>query len=465
MGAGLGEAATEADVTGDRAGADQGLVLPGPGALLLVGGIGFEAADEQAGAAVGTQADVDFIEPARARQHGQKVHEALGEAGVVARTLERLLAIRFEGGMGAVVDEDEVEVRAEAEFDAAEAAVTDHGHAGTLARSIIDMPVRGDKVAFGDAQHGGEDRFGDRGQRTRSLHRIDALAEKGQADAEVRGQALFLDHLDFALEIVVGHRAEAAQDFGLDLLAVGGRAFAAIVEQFVEQQRMGDHAIGQQSARREHAGQALQRHRLFVEQGQVGGAAGDRMDQADQANQAGAGRATLCRGREQGRHHAIDALSRARGRRPQDRTAEQAFERGDDRFERFETGFDERLGIDVAGGAALPQRAPFDGLRRGAGALRRRHHRIELLADRRPVAVQRGDQVGPGRMTEGQRDTLALGGVRGQFMGLLVGEHLHAVFEPAQEAIGLGQALAAPGADQSELLAGRECRQQAAHAQ
>ena len=50
-------------------------------------------------------------------------------------------------------------------------------------------------------------------------------------------------------------------------------------------------------------------------------------------------------------------------------------------------------------------------------------------------------------------------------MGLLVGEHLHAVFESAQEAIGIAQALHATARDKAELLARGQRRQQSARAQ
>ena len=209
-------------------------MFPGPGALLLVGGIGFEAGDKQALAAIGTQPDVNFIKTTGAREHGQQVDEALRKSRVVARAIERFCSIRFQRRQTAVIDKDQIKVRAEAEFNAAETSVTDHGHAGTVAVALVDGSVIGDEIALGNAQHGVEYRFGNGGERSRRMLGIEAFTEEGQADAKQRGQTLLLDHLDVTLEIRIGDGAEATLDLCFDLVTIRRWTLGAIIEQFIQ---------------------------------------------------------------------------------------------------------------------------------------------------------------------------------------------------------------------------------------
>ena len=52
------------------------------------------------------------------------------------------------------------------------------------------------------------------------------------------------------------------------------------------------------------------------------------------------------------------------------------------------------------------------------------------------------------------REALTLLQVGRQFVGLLIGEHLHAILESAQEPVGIAEPFCALGTDQTKLLAG-----------
>ncbi len=327
-------------------------------------------------------------------------------------------------------------------------------------------PCAATRLAFGDAQHGGEHDFGDFGQRARGGDGVEPAAEEGQADAEQRGLAHFLDQLDLRFGIGLAERGETACQLLLDFAPRRRGLVDAIVEQVVEQQRMGDHAIGEEGAGREHAAEPPQRRRLFVEQGQIHRTACDRVRELEQARQR-SHRLGLCRRRgEQRRHHAVEAFARTRRHVAQGRAAEQGFQFGGGFLRRIEAGRGERARVDaVAAVERAPQLAPLRlGLLRGAARLDR-HQRAELLGDRGAVFLQFALQRGPAIAVERQREALADRRVRRNLVRLLVGEHLHAVFQPAQEAVGRAQPLRARRGNEAELLAGGQRRQQAARAQ
>ncbi len=129
--------------------------------------------------------------------------------------------------------------------------------------------MRGDEIAFGNAQDRRQHDFGDAGECAGRGRRVDASAKKCEADAEQRGLARFLDQLDFGLGIRTVERREAARELGRDRVAIRRRGVYAIVEKIVEQERMRDHAIGEERARRQHFAQPFQRGGLLVEQDEI----------------------------------------------------------------------------------------------------------------------------------------------------------------------------------------------------
>src|SRR5262249_26163143 len=115
----------------------EGLVLPGPRALLLVVLEGGQGGDEQAARARRAQPEVGLEERARGRAQRQPVVVALREARVVL------------GGalVRVVVDEDEVEVGRIAELLAPELAVSDHGETRLFAVRLREVaPARGKRA-------------------------------------------------------------------------------------------------------------------------------------------------------------------------------------------------------------------------------------------------------------------------------------------------------------------------------
>src|SRR5690606_35617580 len=94
------------------------------------------------------------------------------------------------------------------------------------------------------------------------------------------------------------------------------RTGGACVQQLVQQQRMFGQALGQQGAARGNVDQPRERRRLFLQQRQVGSAAGDGLQQGQGARHGGIGRRAAGGGGQQFRHHLVQALAAARGQRP-----------------------------------------------------------------------------------------------------------------------------------------------------
>ena len=72
-------------VAGDRPGAGQRHVLPGPGLLRLIGGEGLDMGGERPGLARGAQAEIDLVERALGGRRRERRDEALGEPGKILR--------------------------------------------------------------------------------------------------------------------------------------------------------------------------------------------------------------------------------------------------------------------------------------------------------------------------------------------------------------------------------------------
>jgi hypothetical protein len=81
------------------------------------------------------------------------------------------------------------------------------------------------------------------------------------------------------------------------------------------------------------------------------------------------------------------------------------------------------------------------------------------------VHSQRSIERLPVGIVEAQRDTLATECIFGDIVGLRIAQHLHVVFNLAQQDVGIAQQVGAGRADMPTRLAFGQCRQQAAHAQ
>ena len=194
---------------GDRAGAQQRLVLPGPRFLEFVLAKCRERLHQQTAIAGGPQPRVDFVQAARRAVHREQVHEALAEPLEEQSVVDRLRAIGALRLAARVVQEHQVQVRAVAELQAAELAVRDHDHVRDARRAARVGVTRHavPRLDLRPRQHQRflHDQLGDVGETIADLHQRQAADQIGDRDPE-QGRALELaQQLDLPLRLLVLH--------------------------------------------------------------------------------------------------------------------------------------------------------------------------------------------------------------------------------------------------------------------
>ena len=121
---------------GDKAGANQRLMLPGPGLFLLVGLEGGNTADHQPGLAVRAQAGIGFVENTRIGAGIEKMDDALSHARKKLLVIQHPVAFSVAGGelllTAAVMQKDNIQVRIIAQLVTTQLAIGDNGHARLL---------------------------------------------------------------------------------------------------------------------------------------------------------------------------------------------------------------------------------------------------------------------------------------------------------------------------------------------
>ena len=115
-------------IAGHRAGAQQRLMLPGPGVGLLISLERIDAGHEKAAFAVRPQTHVHLIEAAGGGMHGEQVHDALAQTQKENAVVERLFAVGQLDAAARIVQKNQIQIRGVAQFQAAELAVSRDGH-------------------------------------------------------------------------------------------------------------------------------------------------------------------------------------------------------------------------------------------------------------------------------------------------------------------------------------------------
>ena len=125
---------------------------------------------------------------------------------------------------------------------------------------------------------------------------------EGQRHAEAQCQPDFVERAQRGFRVVDVQGRGAGR---VHFVRVGQRAGHPRVQQFVQQQREGHQPFGQQRAARQHVDQAGERAGLFVQQGEVAGAAQDGLQQAEHAAQCSIGLRRASGGVQQRRQHPV----------------------------------------------------------------------------------------------------------------------------------------------------------------
>lgn len=282
-------------------------MLPGPGTITLIVAIAGERGHQRALAAVRAQPHIDVVETAGAGFGAQQCHHLLRKPRKPAPGFQRSLAIGGFHLAWVIVEKHQIQIRAEAQLQAAQTAIADDGE-----RAARHLPMRGDQFAARQLQHRLHHGLGKPGQLLGTVHGLLATIERGQCNAEVQREPALVEFAQGRFGIVDLQGVDAC---GMQCGAVGQRTADAGVEQFVQQQRMRRQALGQQGAAREHIDQACERAGLFVQQRQIAGAAQGGLQQAEHAAHGGIGLAGACGRMQQRRHHAVEPRAGSIGER------------------------------------------------------------------------------------------------------------------------------------------------------
>ncbi len=251
-------------VAGAEARPRQGLVLPGPGRAHLVFFKGGQAGDHHAAGAVRPQRDVDVEQDAGGGVAGHPGDETLRQARIQRRCI--LVVV--------VVQEHQVEVGGIAELLAAQLAVGDHGEF-----RFRQMPVR--QRQPDRLQRLRHQDIGQAGQVVGQLLDADGAFQVLCQQAQLLRMMQLAQHVELAFGVAGGGR-QLRFAIGAEGRPVGRRGQRAIVQQFVEQQRMAGQVLGRPVAGAHHPDHPLERLRIFGQESQVGGAARDGLEKIQQ---------------------------------------------------------------------------------------------------------------------------------------------------------------------------------------
>jgi hypothetical protein len=133
------------------------------------------------------------------------------------------------------------------------------------------------QIARRQRQRMPQGRRGDVGQRGRGVDGVDPPRQPGQADAEYQTLTGVVQGRELRFDIIRGRPRELPREGLGNRRRIRHRVVEAFVEQIIEQQRMRDHALGEESTVREYLDQACARTALLGQQGEVRGASGDRV--------------------------------------------------------------------------------------------------------------------------------------------------------------------------------------------
>ena len=293
--------------------AQQRLVFPDPGLGPLVRPEALHARHERARLAVGTQPRIHLVKAAVARLDAQQVDQSLHEPEHEDAVIDGLRArspLRLATG---VMQEDHVQVGTVTQLQAAELAVTDDREAHPPPR--FALAAHGRAMALGHlrvshVQGVRQDQLGGVGEPVADLHQRQVRHPVGDRDPEHRAALKRAHDLELRFKVVGHAHADRLVQRFLQFLAGGRGVENALVEQFVEQQRMLFHQCHQELAAFGERQQPRQRAGIFADQRKIGAAPADGLQQRNEAADDPRRVPVLAQPQRQARHHFGQPLPR-----------------------------------------------------------------------------------------------------------------------------------------------------------
>ena len=193
--------------------------------------------------------------------------EPLGEAGVEGGEIDGLCP----GGRPVrvvVVHEDEIEVGAVAELDAAELSVRDDriGREGRVFGHRLRSSVACGDVAPCDRERCAHNRLRDPGEVVAHHHQRDPARDVGRRHPQDVGLLRLAQAVHLVLPVRIVEGVEALGDVLVELVGCERRIQGAGIEQLVEQHRVPSEKLADPGARGAELHELRQRHRPLREQ-------------------------------------------------------------------------------------------------------------------------------------------------------------------------------------------------------
>ena len=163
----------------------------------------------------------------------------------------------------------------------------------------------------GQLEYGVDDDFSQFGQLTGAVGGRLTLKQGGQTDSERDALPQFVQALQPGFD-VVGVTHQQFVHLKPQVFDADRGHIRPIVQQIIEQYRVGSYSLGEQGRAGHDFSQAFQGRRLLVKQGQIRGAAQDRLQQGGQSGQSDAGTFLRRGAGQQFGHQPIEQLARPR---------------------------------------------------------------------------------------------------------------------------------------------------------
>ena len=205
-----------------------------------------------------------------------------------------------------VVQEHQIQIRGVAELHAAELAVADgadaHRRAAAPPRRTSARRTARVICRQASSMRTLDDELGDVGEAVAHLHERQRAGEVGDRHTEQRRALELPQRLDLLLRIVLAQLLQARLEIARELGAIGQLRQQPLVDQLIEQQRMGGDLLRRGSPRAGTARTSRARAaRVLLQQRKIGRALADRLDDA-RARAAAPAAARCCR-RDLGQQH------------------------------------------------------------------------------------------------------------------------------------------------------------------
>ncbi len=392
------------------------------------------------------------------------MQDPLGEAQVELAAVDGLAPVGVAVGVTAV-QEHQIEIRAVAQLDATQLAVGHYRKAALAAqRHLGRHPVAFAHLGPRLIDHLLGDRLRQPGEVVAHLHQRQGAGDVGRHDAQQLHLLELAQCLHLLLHVLFGDAQQELAQLGFVLIERGGVIEVLGIEQLIEQNGVAGQLLAHQMAGVAQPHQLAQGARVFRQQLQIGAAGEDAGQQLAYPLEQAGGLLAGDHQSQQLRHQPVQRDAPLRSYLTALvlllETQQGGAERGGLGHPLRGQQFFQLGGVELG----APQIEP-ELLQMGGGLFLFPHHGGEFLMDGGHLLIQMSHKGAPVGKTEGGDQSLAIPLFGGQGLGLLIADLLQDVLDPAQEAIGIQQAIAMGRFEGATLGDGGQRFGQVAHPQ